>query len=53
MGLTTAQAFTEIHPYGFDQSQLYRDEGPPIGAPAADPWAEVAFEIERWVLRWN
>jgi hypothetical protein len=27
MGLTTAQAFTEIHPYGFDQSQLYRDEG--------------------------
>jgi hypothetical protein len=38
-------------PSGFDRSQLCSDEGPPIGAVAAEPWGGVAFEIAVWVLR--
>ena len=51
IGRRTAQAFTEIHAYGFDQSQLYSDEGPPIGTVAPEAWAEVVLEIEVRVLR--
>jgi hypothetical protein len=50
IGRRTAQAFTEIHAYGFDQSQLYSDEGPPI-----EPWPRRRgprfLEIAVWVLR--
>jgi hypothetical protein len=41
------------HACGFDRSQLYRDEEPPIGKVAAESWVEAAYEIEAWVLRWN
>ena len=41
------------HACGFDRSQLYSDEGPPIGKVAAASWVEAAYEIEAWVLRWN
>jgi hypothetical protein len=41
------------HACGFDRSQLYSDEGPPIGAAAAGPWAYVASQTADWVLRWN
>ncbi len=30
---------------GFDRSQLYSDEGPPIGAVGTEPWVESASEI--------
>ena len=30
------------HACDFDRSQLYSDEGPPIGAVATEPWAEAA-----------
>ena len=33
------------HACGFDRSQLYSDEGPPIGEVAAEPWVEAVFEI--------
>jgi hypothetical protein len=46
-----AQAFIEIHAYGYDQSKLYSDEGPPIGTVAPEAWAEVVLEIEVRVLR--
>jgi hypothetical protein len=45
IGRTTAEALTEIHACGFDRSQLWSDEGPPIGAVAA---GSVPL-----VLRWN
>jgi hypothetical protein len=32
------------HACGFDRSELYSDEGPPIGEVAAEAWAEAAFE---------
>jgi hypothetical protein len=38
---------------GFDRSQLYSDEGPPIGAVAVEPWAEVAWVLQAWLLRRN
>jgi hypothetical protein len=41
------------HACGFDRSQLHSDEGPPIGAVSAEPWAEEAFETVLWILRWN
>jgi hypothetical protein len=41
------------HACGFDRSQLYSDEGPPIGEVAADSWVDAAYEVEGWVLRWN
>ncbi len=31
------------------RSQIYSDDGPPIGGAATQPWAEAAFEIEAWV----
>jgi hypothetical protein len=30
------------HASGFDRSQLYSDEGPPIGIVAAEPWPTAA-----------
>lgn len=45
--------FSPEHACGFDRSQVYCDEGPPIGEVATYPWAEAAFEIEAWVLRYN
>jgi hypothetical protein len=30
-----------------------RDDGPTIGAVAAEQWFEAAFGIAAWVLRWN
>jgi hypothetical protein len=36
---------------GFDRSELYSDEGPPIGMVAAELWAEVAFGIVARVLK--
>jgi hypothetical protein len=41
------------HACGFDRSQLYSDEGPPIGEVATEPWGELASEIVAWVVRWN
>jgi hypothetical protein len=38
---------------GFDRSQLYSDEGPPIGAVAIEPWVELDPEMVAWVIRWN
>jgi hypothetical protein len=38
---------------GFDRSELYSDEGPPIGEVATEFWPGAAFEIAAWVLRWN
>ena len=38
---------------GFDRSQLYSDEAPPIRALATEPWVEVTSELASWVLRWN
>jgi hypothetical protein len=38
---------------GFDRSQLYSDEGPPIGAVASEPWVEQDLETVAWMLRWN
>jgi hypothetical protein len=38
---------------GFDRSQLFSDEGPPIGEVTTKPWAEEALETVVWVLRWN
>jgi len=32
------------HACGFERSQVYCDEGPPIGAVATQPWAEVALQ---------
>jgi hypothetical protein len=40
------------HACGFDRSELYSDEGPPIGAVAIESWAETSSEITAWVLRW-
>jgi hypothetical protein len=34
-------------------SHLYSDEGPPIGDVAPESWADAAFKIADWVLRWN
>ena len=39
------------HFCGFGRSQLYRDEGPPIGDVAGEPWGEVGFEVEDAVLQ--
>lgn len=39
------------HACGFDRSQLYGDEGPPIGAVDSESWPEVASEIAAWMLR--
>jgi hypothetical protein len=41
------------HVRGLDRSQLYSDEGPPIGGVAEEPWADVDFETVVWLLRWN
>jgi hypothetical protein len=41
------------HACGFDRSQLYGDEGPPIGNVGTEPRAEVASEMAAWVLRWE
>lgn len=41
------------HVCGFDRSQLYSDEGPPLADVGAQRWAETALEIAGWVLRWN
>jgi hypothetical protein len=41
------------HACGFDRSVLYSDEGPPIGAVRAEPWAEVGLKTVVWLLRWN
>ena len=41
------------HAFGVDRTELYSDEGPPIGEVAAKPWAVVAFEIVMAVLTWN
>jgi len=41
------------HASGFDRSQLYSDEGPPIGDVDEEPWTEAASEVGVWVLRWN
>lgn len=61
MGSTRVFRFTLLgalsiaaeHASGFDRSQLYSDEGPPIGAVATEPWAEAASEIAAWVVRWS
>jgi hypothetical protein len=41
------------HACGFDRSELYSDEGPPIGAAAVEPWAEAALALRAWLLRRN
>jgi hypothetical protein len=41
------------HACGFDRSQLFSDEGPPIGNVATELWAEMAPEIEAWVIKFN
>ena len=41
------------HACGFDRSQLFSDEGPPIGEVAPEAWTEAASEIAAWVLKWN
>jgi hypothetical protein len=41
------------HACGIDRSQLFSDEAPPIGAVAAEPWAEVVRSLAAWLLRWN
>ncbi|MGA8574240.1 MAG: hypothetical protein WB609_00945 [Candidatus Cybelea sp.] len=41
------------HACGFDRSELYSDEGAPIGEVSAQPWDEAASEIAAWVLRWS
>jgi hypothetical protein len=41
------------HACDFDRSQLYSDEGPPIGEVTAVPWVDVASEISARVLRWG
>jgi hypothetical protein len=41
------------HACGFDRSELYSDERPPVGKVGAEPWAEMAFNVEAWMLRWN
>ena len=41
------------HAFGVDRTELYCDEGPPIGEVAAKPWAVVAFKIVMAVLTWN
>lgn len=41
------------HACGIDRSELYSDEGPPIGAVDAEPWPGVAFTLAAWLLRWN
>jgi hypothetical protein len=38
---------------GFDRSQLYSDEAPPIGGVGAELWVEAASEVLASVLRWN
>lgn len=38
---------------GIDRSQLYSDEGPPIGAVVAEPWPEAGRVLLRWLLRWS
>jgi len=40
------------HAFGFDRSQLYSDEAPPIGGVVADAWPD-ALAIAAWLLRWN
>jgi hypothetical protein len=30
---------------GFDRSQLYSDEAPPIGSIGIESWTEVAFPV--------
>jgi hypothetical protein len=37
----------------FDLSQLYSDEGPPIGDVAAELWVEAASKTVVWPLRQN
>jgi hypothetical protein len=41
------------HVCGFDRSQLYSDEGPPIGEIGREPWPEAALQVVVWLLRWN
>jgi hypothetical protein len=36
------------HACGFDPSQLYSDEGPPIGKVAAELWTEAALVVAVW-----
>ncbi|MFY9718893.1 MAG: hypothetical protein WAK16_04545 [Candidatus Cybelea sp.] len=38
---------------GFDRSDLYSDEGPPIGDISTDAWVLLARPILDWVLRSN
>jgi hypothetical protein len=37
----------------FDRSQLFSDEGPPIGGVATDLWPEAAWILSGWLVRWN
>jgi hypothetical protein len=41
------------HACGFDRSQLYSDEGPPIGAVSTERWAEMTSEIAARLIRWD
>jgi hypothetical protein len=41
------------HAGGFDRSEGYSDDGPPIGVVDAEPWAQAPSGIAAWVLRWN
>jgi hypothetical protein len=41
------------HACGLDRSQLYSDEGPPIGAVSSKPWVEQELETVARMLRWN
>jgi hypothetical protein len=45
-------ARTVLTPSGFNRSQLHSDEGPPTGEDA-EPWAEVASEIETGSGAWR
>jgi hypothetical protein len=38
---------------GFDRSDLYSDEGPPIGEVSSDAWTLLSKPIADWVLRWD
>jgi hypothetical protein len=51
IGRTTVQVFTEIYARALDRSQLYSDEGPPIGTVDTEPWARVALVLVSQLLR--
>jgi hypothetical protein len=54
-GLTTIMSPATVYMPSrsfFDRSQLYSDEGPPIGEVAA-PWPEAALVVAAWLLRWD